>query len=637
MDTTVADPLVGQVLDGRYRIESRIARGGMATVYVARDIRLDRTVAIKVMHAGLASDEEFVRRFIGEAKAAAALSNPNVVAVYDQRTDGEHVFLVMEYVRGRTLRDLLTERGRLGPRAALEIMQPVLAALGAAHRAGLVHRDVKPENVLINEDGQIKVADFGLARAETASGMTKTGMIIGTVGYLAPEQVLKGSADVRSDVYAAGTLLFELLTGELPHQGDTALAVAYKHVNDEVPPPSTLVPGLPYEIDQLIRRSTAKDPAHRPQDANAFLGEVAEVHAGLPRDIDERLLSAAPGRTSVMEAAPPGGTRMFDARTLPPEMGPPPPRSAGDRAIGALTGRYTLIAIGAIAAVILGWAVWYQTSGQYDHIPEQIVGMRVADARDQLERGGLDVQVAEPVFDDRVKKGQVAASDPGPGARIVEGGTVTLTPSKGRTPKEVPDVTGKSLDEAKRILQEKGLTPGQVSTDTSQTVDKDLVMRTDPPAGGKRSPDDPVKIVVSSGMSMPSLLGRNGDEAQTQLRSMGLEVKVEKRREEGKQPGSVLGQDPEPGTGVSRGDEVKLVINERDCLFGNFFCDEGDRGDGEQIPVPRVIGQSFDDARRALRSSGFKMKIGSRVGGTVLGQNPVAGNAARGSEITVWG
>jgi serine/threonine-protein kinase len=645
MDATVPpDPLVGQVLDGRYRIESRIARGGMATVYVARDIRLDRTVAIKVMHAGLATDEEFVRRFIGEAKAAAALSNPNVVAVYDQRTDGEHVFLVMEYVRGHTLRDLLTERRRLGPRAALEIMQPVLAALGAAHRAGLVHRDVKPENVLINEDGQIKVADFGLARAETASGMTKTGMIIGTVGYLAPEQVLKGSADVRSDVYAAGTMLFELLTGELPHQGDTALAVAYKHVNDEVPPPSTHVPGLPYQIDLLVRRSTAKDPEHRPHDANAFLGEVAEVHAGLPRDIDERvqavsLQSVAPGRTALLESPPPGGTRMFDARTLPPGMGPPPPprRSTGERAVGALTGRYALIAIGAVAAVILGWAVWYQTAGQYDHVPEQIIGMRVADARDQLERGGLDVLVAEPVFDDRVKKGQVAVSDPGPGARITQDGTVTLTPSKGRTPKQVPDVTGKTLAEAKRILQEKGLTPGQVSTDTSQSVDKDLVMRTDPPSGGKQSPDDPVNIVVSSGMSMPSLLGRNGDEAQTQLRSMGLDVEVERRREDGKQPGSVLGQDPEPGTGVSRGDEVTLVINERDCLIGNFFCDEGDRADGEQIPVPRVIGQRFDDARKALRSSGFKVKIGSRVGDRVLGQNPVAGNAPRGSEITVWG
>jgi serine/threonine-protein kinase len=638
MDTTVADPLVGQVLDGRYRIESRIARGGMATVYVARDIRLDRTVAIKVMHAGLAADEEFVRRFIGEAKAAAALSNPNVVAVYDQGTDGEHVFLVMEYVRGRTLRDLLTARGRLGPREALEVMQPVLAALGAAHRAGLVHRDVKPENVLITEDGQAKVADFGLARAETATGMTKTGMIIGTVGYLAPEQVLSGSADVRSDVYAAGTMLFELVTGELPHRGDTPLAVAYKHVNEAVPPPSTLVPGLPHRLDALVVRATARQPAERPQDANAMLAEVAEVHAGLPRDVDERMRAAAPRGTAVMPAGmpPDSRTRVFDARTAPTGAPPPPRRTPADRAIGAITGRYVLIAIGAVAAVILGWAVWYQTSGQYDHIPEQIIGMRVADARDQLEQGGLDVQVAEPVFNDRVRKGEVALSDPGPGARITEGATVTLTPSKGRTPREVPDVTGKSEDEAKRILQEKGFTPGEVSSAPSQSVAKGRVTRTSPAAGQKQSPDERVRIVLSSGMSMPSLLGRNGQEAENQLRGMGLEVKVEKRKRENTAPGSVIGQDPDPGTGVSSGDEVTIVVNERDCLFGGFFCNDGDRADGEQIPVPNVMGRSIDDARRALRNSGFKVEIGSRVGDRVVGQNPIGGQAPRGSKVTIW-
>ncbi|MFF5257433.1 Stk1 family PASTA domain-containing Ser/Thr kinase [Actinomadura viridis] len=643
MDTTGTDPLVGRVLDGRYRIESRIARGGMATVYVARDIRLDRTIAVKVMHAGLAADDQFVRRFIGEAKAAAALSNPNVVAVYDQGTDGEHVYLVMEYVRGRTLRDLLSEQGRLGPRAALEIMQPVLAALGAAHRAGLVHRDVKPENVLITEDGRAKVADFGLARAETASGMTKTGMIIGTVGYLAPEQVLSGTADVRSDVYAAGTMLFELVTGRLPHQGDTPLAVAYKHVNETVPPPSTLVPGLPHRLDVLVTRATAKEPAHRPQDANAFLAEVAEVHAGLPRDFDQRMHHAAePGHTAVMRSGPPmaaaegARTRMLDARTLPPRAAPPPP-SAADRAVGALTGRYVLIAIGAVAAVILGWAVWYQTSGQYDRVPEQIIGMRVADARDKLEGGGLDVQVAAPVFSDRVRKGEVAASAPGPGARITQGATVTLTPSKGRVPREVPDVSGKSAAEAKQILQDKGLTPGDVSTAASQSVAKGLVMRTDPPAGEKQSPDEPVKLVVSSGMSMPSLLGRNGQEAENRLRSMGLDVKVERRKEEGKPPGTVLSQDPRAGTGVSRGTRVTLVVNERNCLIGGFFCDDGDRGDGERIPVPTVIGQPFDQARKALKASGFKVKIGSKVGNRVVGQNPIGGSAPRDSEVTIWG
>ncbi|TDD63648.1 Stk1 family PASTA domain-containing Ser/Thr kinase [Actinomadura rubrisoli] len=638
MDTTVADPLVGRVLDGRYRIESRIARGGMATVYVARDIRLDRIIAIKVMHAALAADEDFVARFIGEAKAAAALSHPNVVAVYDQRTDGEHVFLVMEYVAGRNLRDVLNALGRLGPRAALEIMQPVLAALGAAHRAGLVHRDVKPENVLITEDGQAKVADFGLARAESAGKMTKTGLIIGTVGYLAPEQVLSGSADVRSDVYAAGIMLFELLTGELPHRADTALAVAYKHVNEAVPPPSSAVPGLPPQVDALVTDATSHEPARRPSDANQFLAEVAEVYNGLPRDFDQRLEEASHNATAVLESTPPAATRhtaVLDAETRPAEYAPRPTKA--DRAIGALTGRYVLVAIGAIAAMILGWAVWYQTSGQYDHVPERIVGMKVADARGKLEGGGLDVRVARAVYDDRVRKGQVAKSDPPGGARVAKGQTVTLTPSKGRTPKEVPDVEGKSLDDAKGILQDKGFTIGRTSTNTSQTVAKDKVIGTDPPSGERLSPDEPVNVVLSSGMSMPELVGGNGDSAANRLRSMGLEVNVDKRKVDGKPPNTVVSQNPPQGTGVSRGDEVTIVVTKRDCVVDagpiQIGCDDGGGG-AQNIPVPNMTGRDVDDAVEALEDSGFKVNV-TGIGGTVRFQNPSSGEAPRGSTITI--
>lgn len=643
MDTSVADPLVGQVLDGRYRIESRIARGGMATVYVARDLRLDRTIAIKVMHTALASDEDFVARFIGEAKAAAALSHPNVVAVYDQRSDGEHVFLVMEYVPGRTLRDALTEVGRLGPRAALEIMQPVLAALGAAHRAGLVHRDVKPENVLICEDGTIKVADFGLARAESASKMTKTGMIIGTVGYLAPEQVLQGTADVRSDVYAAGIMLFELLTGRLPHQADTPLAVAYKHVNEVVPPPSGIVPGIPQRVDELVTDATSHDPVRRPKDANQYLAEVAEVFGGLPRDFDRRVEEASRNPTSVLEtppAGPPQGhTAVLDPRSAPAETLPSgyAPRSRADRALGALTGKYVLIAIGAIAAVVLGWAVWYQTSGQYDHIPSQIIGMKVADAQRELDHAGLDVRVATAVYDDHVHKGKVAKSDPPAGARIAKGQTVTLTPSKGITPREVPDVSGKSLDDAKRTLQSKGFTVGRTSTTPSQRVDKDKVVGTDPDAGEKQSPDKPVDIIVSSGMSMPNVVGADGDAAANQLRSMGLNVTVEKKKVDGKPANTVISQDPEEGTGVSGGDDVTIVVNKRDCIVdaGPFHigCNDGDPQ--QNIPVPNVTGRSVSDARKALEDSGFNVNVTGFGGNTVRFQSPNSGEAPRGSTVTL--
>ncbi|GGV05188.1 serine/threonine protein kinase [Actinomadura cremea] len=663
MDTTVADPLVGQLLDGRYRIESRIARGGMATVYLARDSRLDRVVAVKVMHAGLAAEEDFVTRFIGEAKAAAALSHPNVVAVYDQGTDGERGYLVMEYVAGRTLRDELAARGRFGPRAALEITQPVLAALGAAHRAGLVHRDVKPENVLITEDGLVKVTDFGLARAESASKMTRTGVIIGTVGYLAPEQVQSGSADVRSDVYAAGIMLFELLTGRLPHEGDTPLAVAYKHVNETVPPPSDLVPGLPRRVDELVTDATSHEPARRPADANQYLAEVAEVHGGLPPDIDARVEETSRTATAVLEA--PAATRVDGepvdgGRTamlpqdggvlrFPQERGHTavldpgddpagPPRSRGDRVIGALTGRWVLAAIGVIAAVILGWAVWYQTSGQYEHVPADVVGMELADARGALADAGIDVRVADPVFHDRIRKGLVARSDPGAGARVAQGETVTLTPSKGLTPREVPNVEGKTLDEAKKILADEGFRVGETSTRASQTVPKDRVIGTDPAAGKDLSPDEPVAVAVSSGMAMPGVVGTDGETAANRLRSLGLNVTVQNKRVEGKEPGSVLSQDPAEGTGVSRGDDVTLVVNERDCIIdaGPFRlgCDDG--SGAEKIPVPDVTNRSVDDATKVLKDSGFEVNVQGWGGSTVRFQAPGADStAARGSTVTI--
>ncbi|MFC4051375.1 Stk1 family PASTA domain-containing Ser/Thr kinase [Actinomadura syzygii] len=642
MDATGADPLVGRVLDGRYRIESRVARGGMATVYVARDIRLDRVVAIKIMHAGLAADEDFVARFIGEAKAAAALSHPNVVAVYDQRTDGEHVFLVMEYVAGHTLRDALGSLGRLGPRAALEIMQPVLAALGAAHRAGLVHRDVKPENVLITEDGQVKVADFGLARAETASKMTKTGVIIGTVGYLAPEQVMTGDADVRSDVYAAGVMLFELLTGRLPHRGDTPLAVAFQHVNEKVPAPSSVVPGIPLRVDELVTDATSHDPDRRPRDANQYLAEVAEVFGGLPRDIDRRIEEASRTETSVLETppmGPPAGgrTAVLDAATLPREYAPAAERTRADRAIGALTGRYVLVALGTVAAIILGWAVWYQTSGQYEHVPRSIVGMKLTDARDRLESSGLKVRTAKAVYDDRVHKGDVVKTDPAAGSRVASGATVTLTPSRGITPRKVPDVSGKSLPEAKQTLEDEGFKVGRTTSTPSQTVERDRVIGTDPDAGERRSPDEPVGIILSTGMSMPGLIGQDGDTAANRLRSMGLNVKVEKKKVDGKPSNSVVEQNPAEGEGVSRGDEVTLVVNKRDCLVDagpiQWGCD--DDGGEQSIPVPDLTGRRVDDAKKALEDSGFRVNVTGFGGDNVRFQSPRDGEAPRGSTVTI--
>ncbi|NNG89555.1 serine/threonine protein kinase, partial [Streptomyces cacaoi] len=281
MDTTLKDPLVGQVLDGRYRVEARVAVGGMATVYRATDTRLDRVLALKVMHPSLATDDAFVARFIREAKSAARLAHPNVVGVFDQGTDGTYVYLAMEYVSGCTLRDVLRDRGALQPRAALDVLEPVLAALGSAHRAGLVHRDMKPENVLIGDDGRVKVADFGLVRAVDSHTSATTDSILGTVSYLAPEQIEDGTADTRTDLYACGVMLYEMLTGGKPYAGGTPAQVLYQHLNTDVPPPSESVPGLAGPLDALVARAAARNPDARPEDAAALLAEVRTARAGL--------------------------------------------------------------------------------------------------------------------------------------------------------------------------------------------------------------------------------------------------------------------------------------------------------------------------------------------------------------------
>jgi eukaryotic-like serine/threonine-protein kinase len=282
MDDTLTDALAGRLLDGRYAVTARIAHGGMATVYLATDTRLDRQVALKVMHAELARDTDFVRRFIDEAKSVARLSHQNVVAVYDQGADGAFLYLAMEYVPGRTLKDLLRERGRFTPAAALDVISGVLAGLAAAHTAGIVHRDVKPENVLLTEDGRVKVADFGLARAQAAAGHTRSGIIIGTVAYLPPEQVTgEAPSGSRGDVYSAGVLLFEMLTGRQPHTGETPIAVAYQHVNQDVPLPSAIQAGIPAAVDELVLVATRRDPAQRPGDAGQFLRSVRNVREGL--------------------------------------------------------------------------------------------------------------------------------------------------------------------------------------------------------------------------------------------------------------------------------------------------------------------------------------------------------------------
>ncbi|MCD6639378.1 MAG: protein kinase, partial [Nocardioides sp.] len=321
------DPVTGRLLDGRYRIGSRIARGGMASVYEATDTRLDRTVAVKIMHPGLGDDDEFARRFVREARSAARLNHPHVVGVYDQGDDDGTVFLVMEFVPGHTLRDVIRKEAPMPAVRALALLEPVVSALAAAHRAGLIHRDVKPENVLIPDaptstgpGGAIKVADFGLAKAvssetqHTATG----GVLIGTVSYLAPELVVDGRSDARADVYAVGVVLYELLTGAKPHEGESPIQVAYRHVHHDVPPPSARVPGIPDYVDALVARATSRDRSQRPADADVLLHHLRLVSQALREGLqsDPELTADLAPRAVPVDTDDHDTTQSFDAAAL---------------------------------------------------------------------------------------------------------------------------------------------------------------------------------------------------------------------------------------------------------------------------------------------------------------------------------
>ncbi|MFG3393277.1 Stk1 family PASTA domain-containing Ser/Thr kinase [Streptomyces parvus] len=639
MDTTLQDPLVGQLLDGRYRIEARIAVGGMATVYRAVDTRLDRVLALKVMHPALATDVSFVERFIREAKSVARLAHPNVVAVFDQGAEGAYVYLAMEYVAGCTLRDVLRERGALQPRAALDILEPVLAALGAAHRAGFVHRDMKPENVLIGDDGRVKVADFGLVRA-VGTATDTTGSLLGTVSYLAPEQIEHGTADTRSDVYACGVVLYEMLTGAKPYTGENAAQVIYQHLNSDVPAPSAVVPGLPVALDSLVASATARNPEVRPHDAVLLLAETREARAGLTdAELDAvppQALSdshdGADDRTSVIPRALPqdghgDGVHRTSRLAMPP-AGPAAParRPAGRR--GPFGGPHRRLVI-ALAAVLLtlgiGTGVWYINSGQFTQVPS-LLGQTQQTAEKRLADAGLGLKGVDRVFSDTVERGEVVSSKPDSGDRIRGNGSVTLVVSRGPEIVRVPDVVGASLADARRSLKKVGLVPGMVTREFSEDVERGEVIRTDPRAGTDRNPDTAVALVVSKGapIDVPDVTGLSAEEATAELEAEGLKAEVLPGRVHSPEAaGDVAEQSPGEGTEAAEGDTIQLTVS------------KGPR----MLDVPDVTGRDVDEARSTLEEAGFEVKVDRpflSFSDTIASQSVDGGEQApEGSTITI--
>ncbi|MFJ3716134.1 Stk1 family PASTA domain-containing Ser/Thr kinase [Streptomyces sp. NPDC090057] len=638
MDTTLQDPLVGQVLDGRYRVEARIAVGGMATVYRALDTRLDRVLALKVMHPALAADGSFVDRFIREAKSVARLAHPNVVQVFDQGTDASYVYLAMEYVAGCTLRDVLRERGALQPRAALDILEPVLAALGAAHRAGFVHRDMKPENVLIGDDGRVKVADFGLVRSVDTVTST-TGAVLGTVSYLAPEQMEQGAADPRVDVYACGVVLYEMLTGGKPHSGESPAQILYKHIHEDVPPPSALVPGLPPELDELVASATARVPDLRPDDAAALLGQVLRARAGLSSGqldaVPPQALSAehdnAGDRTSVIprsltvprplpvnEDEGPADVRHTSRLQSPPAPARRAPLRPGRRLAALVAAVLVVLGVGA--------GVWYINSGQFTKVPP-LLAKTEEQATARLKSSGLHVKEIRREYSDTVGSGTVISSDPTAGARIRGNGSVTLVISRGPEIVKVPDLNGVPLGEARSRLKSAGLEPGMVSRAFSDSVDRGSVISTEPGTGVRRHAGSAIALVVSKGspVDVPDVTGEDQDSARQDLEDAGLKVRIAAQQVNSEyDKGQVARQTPGAGGQAAEGDTVTLTLSKGPVM----------------VKVPDVVGSSVDDATQRLEAAGFEVDedrgLLGLFGDTVKEQSVDAGRKApKGSTITI--
>jgi eukaryotic-like serine/threonine-protein kinase len=658
------DHLAGRVLDNRYLIGSRVARGGMATVYEATDLRLDRTVAVKVMHPGLGDDDEFAARFVAEARAAAKLSHPNVVAVFDQGNDDGTVFLAMELIPGHTLRDTIGKEAPLSPARALALLEPVVSALANAHRSGLIHRDVKPENVLIADDGRIKVADFGLAKAVSASTQhTATGVLIGTVSYVAPELVVEGRSDARADVYAVGVILYELLTGKKPHEGETPIQVAYKHVHEDVPPPSRLVPGIPDYLDALVARATARDREQRPADAGVLLHHLRRVNQAvssgvrsdrelvddlMPRkhaDTAEVIVRQGPQHDEATREAwdsagmagllapPREVTTTIDREGVPtasterPGPVPPPvapvkpPKRPRRRRRGPI-----LLVLALLIAAAVGTGAWYFGYARYTTTPA-VLKLSPEIAKQKLEDAGLDVKVGESKYSDTVDKGLVLSTDPQAGERVLKGTDVTLSLSLGRAVQQLPKLTGITLDEAQDRILNANMAFGKATEKYSETQPAGIVIASDPKGGTNLRFGTVVDLVVSKGrrpIPVGSWAGKSLDDAQAALEERGLKVSVSQQYSDSVPEGIVISQNPKEGT-LFKGDPVSLLVS-----LGP-----------ELIEVPNVVAFGVDDATSTLQAAGFAVDVQNSDGyiglGYVFSMDPGAGtDLPKGSTVTIY-
>jgi eukaryotic-like serine/threonine-protein kinase len=663
--TKNTDPLLGRVVDGRYRITRKLARGGMATVYLADDLRLTRTVAIKVMHENLGSDPDFVARFDHEARAAARLSHPSVVSVFDQGMDDDRPYIVMEYVEGSTLRHVITRESPMTPIRAVDLLSQIAGAVAAAHEAGIIHRDLKPENVLISPRGQLKVADFGLARAVTAHTATANGMLIGTVSYIAPELVTHGHADTRCDVYAMGVVLYEMLTGKKPHTGESPIQVAYSHVHNDIAAPSTIgpqpggIPVIPDYLDALVLAAAARQPADRPRDAKVLLNHLQAARDALGRGVrSDPALAARMRHTTlddaeqVTEAVPmlaasgpqitgpaeaSNATLVFDPSAGAPaalanlgyDDGQPVSSPSAQtlrkrRARSRRRGRNSLIMIVALS-LLLGVGGWYLLAGRFTSTPD-FTNLTQAQAQELAAKKGFALTF-DADYSETIPSGQVVRTDPATGERISWGGTITVFLSRGPERYPVPSLVGRTVDDATQALTSSHLAVGKVTEVWDENIAIGLVVSASVAADKSVKPGTQIDLNVSKGpapVKIVSMVGKTFDEAKAFYEAAGLVVA---RAPEDKfsskiAAGSVVSQSPKSGS-LAKGKTITFTVSKGP----------------ELVAVPWLTGKSVKEATQALEALGFKVKVvyTSRWLHTVTHTDPEQNSMApKGSTITVY-
>jgi serine/threonine-protein kinase len=622
--------LTGEVIDGRYQLTRVVASGGMATIYAALDLRLDRQVAVKVMHPHLAQDEQFVTRFIREAKAAASLSHPNIVSVLDQGWNQGGVpcvFIVMELVEGATLRDYLHEQGALSVERALQIMSPVASALAAAHKLGIVHRDIKPENILVSKEGRIKIADFGLARgALLGNTMTaESSVILGSVSYLSPEQVQRGVADARSDVYSLGIVLFEVLTGQKPYQGEDPVQIAIRHVNERVPAPSTINPALSPDVDALVLSATDIDPDKRPRDAGVLLEKIRELSEKL--DPRKRQLSLELDLPPLPIKQPVRERKAKNSSPAKKEETPVKKEKTAPTKKKQLSSRVRRNRrIAASIAIFLGIGVWYVFLGPGSKVVvPSLAGLTVKEAKSSLEDLGLNLDIAQEEFSEDIPDGKIITSDPAGGGRVSPNGTVGVIISKGQERYSVPTVQGLKLEVAEQLLKENKLVLGEVKEEFSNEFPQGFIMRSTPAAGERIKRNSQVTLFVSKGIeriALSNYKGKSGEQALNELTEAGFDVKTKYVFSEDLPVGAVISQTPGAGE-ADKGSAITLLVSK-----GSEF-----------VFIPNIFSVSETKAIAALKDQDLKVvvkKVGNKKNKVVTNVSPKVGTKVkRGSTVTI--